>query len=249
MPDVVINAAAYTAVDAAENDRDMAFAVNETGPRILAEATDQAGNHLIHISTDFVFDGLQTQPYAEDATPNPVNVYGASKLAGERAVEAACSRYVILRTAWVFSPWGNNFMKTMLRLMDAGTPLKVVNDQFGSPTAAADVAAALLSIANRLADRSSRDHGIYHYCGKGSTTWHGFASAIADARGSGKVADVTIEATDTAGYPTAARRPRQSALNCDRVQEIFGLSTVDWQIATEREVTRYLKMKAKEQSA
>jgi dTDP-4-dehydrorhamnose reductase len=249
VPDVVINAAAYTAVDAAEHDRDAAFAVNETGPRILAEASERAGKHLIQISTDFVFDGMQPEPYTEDAKPNPLNVYGASKLAGERAVQAASSRHLILRTAWVFSPWGNNFMKTMLRLMDAGTPLKVVNDQFGCPTAAADIAAALLSIASRLTDRSSPACGIYHFCGKGSTSWHGFASAICDARAAATGSDVTIEPTDTDGYPTAARRPRQSALNCDRVQQIFGLSTVDWQAATEREVARYLKMNAKEQPA
>jgi dTDP-4-dehydrorhamnose reductase len=249
IPDVVINAAAYTAVDAAESDRDSAFAINETGARNLATASQQAGNHLLHISTDFVFDGTQAEPYTEDARPNPLNVYGASKLAGERAVQEACSRHIILRTAWVFSPWGSNFMKTMLRLMTAGTPLKVVDDQFGCPTAAADVAAALLSIASRLADRSSRDHGTYHYCGSGSTSWYGFASAIRDARAAGEGADVTIEPTATAGYPTAARRPKQSALNCDRVRQTFGLATVDWQAATQREVARYLNMNTEEQPA
>lgn len=248
VPDAVINAAAYTAVDAAETDRDAAFALNESGPRNLAIASQQAGTHLLHISTDFVFDGAQPEPYTEDARPNPLNVYGASKLAGERAVQEACSRHIILRTAWVFSPWGNNFMKTMLRLMAAGTPLKVVNDQSGCPTAAADVAAALLSIARRLAESSNRDYGTYHYCGSGTTTWYGLASAIRDARPAGSP-DVTIEATDTAGYPTAARRPRQSALNCDRAQQIFGLSAVDWHTATRREVTRYLNMNPEEQPA
>jgi dTDP-4-dehydrorhamnose reductase len=249
-PDIVVNAAAYTAVDAAERDRATAFAVNADGAGHVAAACDEFRSVLIHLSTDFVFDGTRTDAYRETDPVNPVNVYGASKAAGETVVRDACAAHVILRTAWVYSPWRRNFMTTMLRLMADDQPLRIVSDQNGCPTAAADVAQAIIEICARLtgAEAGPR-YGTYHYCGNGVTSWFGFATEIARvfAELDGRIPALTAIPSDD--YPTAANRPVMSALNCDLIQEIFGVSTVNWRSAVEREVRRYWDLQATEHSA
>jgi dTDP-4-dehydrorhamnose reductase len=241
-PDVVINAAAYTAVDAAENDEAAAYAVNETGARNLAIACENQRCRLVHISTDFVFDGTSADTYGEDAPANPLNAYGKSKYAGEQAIREHCAQHVIVRTAWVFSPWAKNFMKTMLTLMEQGKTLNVVNDQQGSPTAAADAASALVEISRQLTESRNPAFGTYHYCGQGQTSWFGFATRIAQSWQDFSGKSVELSAIPTSEYPTPALRPQNSSLNCDRLQENFGITTVNWETATDREVRRYLNM-------
>jgi dTDP-4-dehydrorhamnose reductase len=228
-PGVVVNAAAYTAVDKAESDADQAFLVNRDGPAALARAAATVGAPLIHVSTDYVFDGTKDGAYTEDDPVAPVSVYGRSKEAGERAVREAAERHVILRTAWVYSPFGSNFVKTMLRLGAEREELRVVADQRGCPTAAADIAAAIVRLAGA-------DHGwgTYHYSGAGPTTWHGFAEAIfagAVARGAKVPARVT--AIGTADYPTPAVRPANSVLDCSRIDRVHGIVARNWREALE----------------
>jgi dTDP-4-dehydrorhamnose reductase len=228
-PGVVVNAAAYTAVDKAESDADQAFLVNRDGPAALARAAAAVGAPVIHVSTDYVFDGTKDGAYTEDDPVAPVSVYGRSKEAGERAVREAAERHVILRTAWVYSPFGNNFVKTMLRLGAEREELRVVADQHGCPTAAADIAAAIVRLAGA-------DHGwgTYHYSGAGPTTWHGFAEAIftgAAARGAKVPARVT--AIGTADYPTPAVRPANSVLDCTRIDRVHGIVARNWREALE----------------
>src|SRR5207237_6952913 len=176
-PDIVINAAAYTAVDRAEREAEAAFAVNATGPALLAAACKAAAIPLIHISTDYVFDGSKEGPYREDDPVNPLGAYGRSKAAGDRAVRAALAEHVILRTAWVYSAHGHNFVRTMLRLASERPVLRVVADQIGSPTSAADIAAAIGTIVQQIAGGKA-GWGTYHFAGAGAVTWHGFAAAI-----------------------------------------------------------------------
>jgi dTDP-4-dehydrorhamnose reductase len=178
-PDLVLNASAYTAVDRAESERERAFAVNAAGPQTLAAWCTQRGAALVHVSTDYVFDGNKRGPYLESDAPAPVGAYGESKLAGEEAVRNGCARHVILRTSWVFSAHGQNFLKTMLRLAAERDELRVVADQHGRPTAASDLADAMLSVASRIR-ASTASFGTYHFAGSGETTWHGFAQAIVD---------------------------------------------------------------------
>ncbi len=247
-PNIVINAAAFTSVDAAESERDIAFAVNATGPRLLAQACQQAKSILIQLSTDFVFNGEQSGRYSEDTPVNPLNVYGQSKAAGEAAVREHCGAHIILRTSWVYSPWRNNFMKTMLNLMAEGQPLRVVGDQTGSPTAAADIASTVVQLCRRLHEglqtADETRFGTYHYCGEGVTSWFGFASRIAEVYRELTGLSPQLTAISSTDYPTAARRPGNSALKCDRIEEIFDISTVNWPTAVEREVRRYWKMQA-----
>jgi dTDP-4-dehydrorhamnose reductase len=241
-PDVVINAAAYTAVDAAENDEDASFAVNSTGPELLAKACSLAQSVLMHISTDFVFDGKQREPYKESAGTNPLNVYGKSKAAGEAKVRKYCPAHIILRTSWVYSPWGNNFLKTMLRLMAGDKPLRIVGDQAGSPTAAADAAAAIVKIIEELAGSESPAYGTLHYCGSGSTNWFGFARQIAATYTDLTGQPIQLEEIKSSEYPTAAERPPYSVLNCERIQEIFSVTALNWQAAVDRETRRLVAM-------
>ena len=233
-PDYIINAAAYTAVDKAESDAERAFAVNREGARHLAEAAEAAGAAMLHISTDYVFDGAGGAPYDEAAPTAPQNIYGASKLAGEQAVLAACRRAVVMRTSWVFGAHGQNFVKTMLRLGRERDSLGIVADQYGAPTAAADIAAALITIVRRhtpeqLAERA----GIYHYCGSPYASWFEFAETIfAEAVAQGVLAKIpAVKPITTADYPTPAKRPADSRLDCGKIRTVFGIGPCDWHSA------------------
>lgn len=233
-PDYIINAAAYTAVDKAENDAERAFAVNRDGARHLAEAAEAAGAAMLHISTDYVFNGAGRAPYDEAAQTVPQNIYGASKLAGEQAVLAACRRAVVMRTSWVFGAHGQNFVKTMLRLGRERDSLGIVADQYGAPTAAADIAAALITIVRRhtpeqLAERA----GIYHYCGSPYASWFEFAETIfAEAAAQGVLAKIpAVKPIATADYPTPAKRPADSRLDCGKIRAVFGIGPCDWHSA------------------
>ena len=232
--DYIINAAAYTAVDKAESDAERAFAVNRDGARHLAEAAEAAGAAMLHISTDYVFDGAGGAPYDEAAPTAPQNIYGASKLAGEQAVLAACRRAVVMRTSWVFGAHGQNFVKTMLRLGRERDSLGIVADQYGAPTAAADIAAALITIVRRhtpeqLAERA----GIYHYCGSPYASWFEFAETIfAEAAVQGVLAKIpAVKLIATADYPTPAKRPADSRLDCGKIRAVFGIGPCDWHSA------------------
>lgn len=239
-PAVVINAAAYTAVDKAESEQHAAFAINAEGAGALARAASAAyggaGIPLIHVSTDYVYDGAKLQPYLESDTTGPIGVYGASKLAGEQQVAQAAARYIIVRTAWVVSPFGGNFCKTMLRLAAERDELRVVSDQIGSPTYAIDLAAALLDVARQAAHIPVSDPrwGIYHLANAGTTSWAGLAEATiaASARYGGRV--VPVRRITSAEYPTPAKRPVNSRLDCSRIAKAFGTVLPTWEDAIER---------------
>jgi len=226
-PDVVINAAAYTAVDKAESDAAAAFALNRDGAGALAAAAGAVGCPIIHVSTDYVFDGNKAGAYVEDDATNPMGVYGHSKLEGEAAVAAANARHVILRTAWIYSAHGHNFLKTMLRLARERPELRVVADQLGNPTFAPHLADAILAIAAQIG--SARLWGVYHATATSETTWHGFASAIIAAAKPLGVPQVTVVPITTADYPTPARRPANSCLDCSKLERSFGLRLPPWQ--------------------
>ena len=232
-PDVIINAAAHTAVDKAESEAEQAFAINRDGAAYLAEAAQQIGAAMLHISTDYVFDGQATQPYTETDATAPQGVYGHSKLAGEQAVLAACSRSIILRTAWVFGEHGHNFVKTMLRLGRERDSLGIVSDQHGAPTYAGDIAAALLHIAHHITQGKPTEYGIYHFSGKPYVSWYQFAEAIfQQAQQQGILANTPqLIAIATPDYPTPAKRPANSCLQLDKIQQAFGISPSDWQQA------------------
>lgn len=225
---VVVNAAAYTAVDRAEAEAAAAFAANCDGPARIAEACAVRRLPFIHLSTDYVFDGTKAQPYGETDRVNPLGVYGASKEAGEAAIRKALRQHVILRTAWVYSPFGHNFLKTMLRLGAERPELGVVDDQHGCPTAAADIAAAIIKIAARLAAGESYGFGTFHYVGAGICTWYQFAEAIFSEAARFGRSIPRLRPITTAEYPTPARRPANSALDCTRIRDIYDVSSVPW---------------------
>lgn len=240
-PALVVNAAAHTAVDRAETDVAAAWRANRDGPAVLAAYCAAAEIPLIHVSTDFVFDGSKGAPYAEDDATNPTSVYGASKLAGEQAVLAICPRAIVLRTAWVYSASGRNFVLSMLNLARSRDHLRVVADQKGCPTLAGDLADAILGIADILAREGWQERyvGIYHVAGSGETTWHGLASAaIAKAGAFGHAQPKLIEAIGTAAYPTPARRPADSRLDCAKLARVFGLRLPHWEAALDRTIAR-----------
>ena len=222
----VVNAAAWTAVDAAEAHRDAAFAVNGAAPAAIAEACAARGLPLVHISTDYVFDGARhgTRPWRPDDPTGPAGVYGASKLAGEEGVRAAGGVHAILRTAWVFSAHGSNFVKTMLRLAETRDAVRVVADQVGGPTPAAAIARACLVVARGLADEPARS-GTYHFTGAPDVSWADFARATFAAAG----LEVAVEDIASADYPTPAARPLNSRLDCTSTEAVFGLARPDWQ--------------------
>lgn len=230
-PDIVVNAAAYTAVDAAEDDAERALMLNRDGAANVAAAALSAGAPLIQISTDYVYDGNKQSPYVETDPPCPLGVYGASKLAGEKAVSAIGGNPIILRTSWVCSPDGNNFVKTMLRLAGQREEIGVVDDQWGSPTFASDLAHAIVSIAEVLL--SSRDRtslaGVYHAAGAGETTWCRFARAIMQGSADKSGPSCRVRAIATAEYPTRAKRPVNSSLDCSKLARIFGIRLPPWQ--------------------
>ncbi len=220
--DAVINAAAYTAVDKAEEDRETAFAVNRDASGFLAEACADKNIPLIHISTDFVFDGRKSGAYQEDDLCAPLGIYGQSKLEGEQRINRVGGKYLILRTAWVFGGKAN-FVNTMKRLAKDRPEISVVADQRGGPTAAQDIAACLLVMADKAIEPDFADWGIYHYVGAPSVSWYEFASEILkDYPG------VTVNPIPTSGYPTPAARPANSVLDCTKIQTVFGLTQPDW---------------------
>jgi dTDP-4-dehydrorhamnose reductase len=228
-PDLVINASAYTAVDKAESESELAFAVNEKGPTFLADACAAHNIPMIHVSTDYVFDGEKKTPYLESDPVSPLGVYGQSKAAGDDAIRNKLSSHIIIRTAWLYGTHGLNFVKTMLRLGKERETLRVVADQHGCPTYAADLASAIFTISRKVLDGSNVRWGTYHYCGQGSTTWHGFAEeifSIANTRTSLKVWQVEPVTTDD--YPTPTKRPANSVLDCSRIQQNFGIQTRPW---------------------
>ena len=221
-PDVAINVAAYTAVDRAEDDRDAAFAVNDRGAANVAKACAAADAVLIHVSTDFVFAGALGRPYREDDAPNPVSVYGASKNAGEEKVRGALARHLIVRTAWVFGAHGRNFVKTILGLCDTRDRLRVVADQRGMPTPARNLAGALLTLAQKTGD--TPPWGTYHLAGAGDATWHELATAVAARHPKAP----PVDPIGDADYPTRARRPADSRLDCAAIADRFGVRLPPW---------------------
>jgi dTDP-4-dehydrorhamnose reductase len=229
-PDIVINSAAYTAVDRAEAEEAAAFAANVTGPANLAEACRQAAIPLIHLSTDYVFDGSKPGAYREDDPVSPLGVYGASKEAGERAVRDVLSEHIIVRTAWLYAAHGHNFVRTMLRLAAERPTLRVVADQVGSPTSAADLATAIAAIVGRIEAGKGR-WGTYHFTGGGAVSWHGFAEAIFDLAAPWRGPPPRIEAIATIDYPTPARRPKNSVLDCAKIGEAYGIVPRPWRAA------------------
>jgi dTDP-4-dehydrorhamnose reductase len=222
-PDYCINAAAYTAVDKAETDSDTAFKVNADATQFLAEASVKAGARFVHISTDYVFEGNGTRPYREDDATAPQSVYGASKREGEERCLAADPNAIIIRTAWVYSSFGHNFVKTMLRLMPEKESLSIVSDQHGCPTYAADLAAAILFII----DSGKWIPGIYHYSNSNPTTWFDFAEAIRSHYGF----SCRLIPISTDQYPTPAKRPAYSVLDTSKIRATFGLPVRSWQVA------------------
>jgi len=225
-PDVVINAAAFTAVDAAESNAGMAWAVNRDGPANLASACADHGVALVHVSTDYVFDGEKQGEYTEDDPPRPVNVYGASKLAGEEAVRCACPRHLIVRTSWLFSACRHNFVRTMLKLGARQETLRIVADQRGKPTSAEELARVILAMLPQMEGH----WGTWHAAQPETTTWHGFAEAIlAAARAAGRPLRATrVLPIATEDFPAAAKRPKHSALDCRKLETAFSLTLRPW---------------------
>ena len=240
--DVVVNAAAYTAVDKAETDAEAAFAINTTGAGAVAAAANALGLPLIHISTDYVFDGAKLSPYVETDPTGPTGVYGASKLAGEAAVIEAHAGATILRTAWVYSPFGNNFVKTMLRMAASRDELGVVADQIGNPTSALDIADAVMAIAANLVTRSDDPalSGLFHMSGRGEASWAELATRIFTASAAAGGPFACVRAITTAEYPTPARRPANSRLDCTRLELAHGVRLPDWQNSVDHVVARSL---------
>lgn len=226
---VVVNAAAFTAVDRAEAEPEAAFRLNRDGAGIVARAAAQRGLPVIQLSTDYVFDGASRHPWREDDDTGPLGVYGASKLAGEQAVRVANPRALILRVQWVFAAHGNNFVRTMLRAAATRPEIRVVNDQIGAPTPATDIAATCVILAGHLLDGIG--FGTFHYCGGEPTSWHGFAAAILAEVGSHGQSVPPLLAIPTTDYPTPARRPAFSVFDCARIQTIHGIAQPDWRAA------------------
>jgi dTDP-4-dehydrorhamnose reductase len=237
-PDVIINAAAYTAVDKAENDVELCFLVNSDGPKFLAEAANSIGAFIIHISTDYVFSGDKEGYYSETDNPSPQSVYGLSKLSGENAVIESCPRYVILRTAWIFSEQDDNFVKKILHLAKTHKKLNIVCDQFGGPTYAVDIASALLIICQSIYEDERDKFGIYHFSGLPHVSWSQFAQAIFESAVKngklGKLPDINPIMTEN--YPTVAKRPLNSKLHTFKISDVFDISASDWTEALDIEM-------------
>jgi dTDP-4-dehydrorhamnose reductase len=230
-PNIIINAAAYTAVDKAEEEKELSYAINLYGPKYLAQAAHEADAAILHISTDYVFEGNKDGEYVETDDTNPQGVYGESKLAGELAVAQACEKHIILRTAWVFGVNGNNFVTTMLRLGASRDALSIVGDQFGGPTYAGDIATALIHIAEEIMSGNTVEYGLYHFSGLPHVSWYEFAHAIFAAAEKNNILESSPKLTSitTAQYPTLAKRPSNSRLNTDRINRAFSIEASDWQ--------------------
>ncbi|SNB51644.1 dTDP-4-dehydrorhamnose reductase [Rhodoblastus acidophilus] len=244
-PDVIVNAGAYTAVDKAESERDLAFAINGRGAGRVAQAAAALNIPVIQISTDYVFDGAGETPWLESAPTGPVGVYGASKLAGEAAVRAATPNHAILRTCWVYAPWGANFVKTMLRLAETRQELRVVADQNGAPTSALDIAEGVVAVARNLAARPDANlRGVFHLAAQGVTNWADFAREIfaqSLARGGPSASVVSIPSRD---YPTPAARPLNSRLSTDKLAQAHGVRLPDWRDSLTRVMDQLVGAKA-----
>ncbi|ULQ58170.1 dTDP-4-dehydrorhamnose reductase [Flavihumibacter rivuli] len=225
-PDYCINCAAYTAVDRAESDRFLAGIINADAPAYLAKACKESGAAIVHISTDYVFDGTARSPIREDTKPAPISVYGATKLNGEKAVLENCEESIIIRTAWVYSAYGHNFVKTMLRLMNEREEISVVNDQIGSPTYAADLARCIMEIIRQWDKQDDRSvlSGVYHYSNEGEISWYEFAVAIAAMTGS----HCRVNPIPTSAYPTPAKRPGYSVFDKSKIKAVFGIEIPYW---------------------
>ncbi|CAK2923377.1 dTDP-4-dehydrorhamnose reductase [Vibrio crassostreae] len=232
-PTIIINAAAHTAVDKAEEEVDLSYAINRDGPKYLAQAAQSVGAAILHISTDYVFEGNKTGEYVETDATNPQGVYGKSKLAGEIAVAEACDKHIILRTAWVFGESGNNFVKTMLRLGEKRNALSIVGDQFGGPTYAGDIANALIQIAQSISQGDVVEFGVYHYSGLPHVSWYDFADSIFDiAVEQGVITNKpSLTSITTDQYPTPAKRPSNSRLSTEKITLGFSVKASDWKAA------------------
>jgi dTDP-4-dehydrorhamnose reductase len=242
-PDVIVNAAAYTAVDQAEREPDLARAINATAPGVLARAAKAQDAWLVHYSTDYVFDGSGTAPWTEESPTNPLNVYGRTKLEGEEQIRASGCRHLILRTSWVYAARGHNFARTMLRLAAERDELKVIDDQHGAPTGA-DLLADVTAHALRAVLIRPELGGTYHCVAAGETTWHGYARHVIEAaRAAGqpvRVAPDGIRAVSSAAFPTPARRPHNSRLATGKLRQAFGLTFPDWRSGVDRMLTEIL---------
>jgi dTDP-4-dehydrorhamnose reductase len=223
MPDVIVNAAAYTAVDRAEREKELAHEVNSRAVKELAHESRSAGALLVHFSTDYVFDGVKSTPYVETDVPNPLNVYGSSKLEGERAIAASGCRHLIFRTSWVYGPAGRNFLHAILDAARTKPELRVVDDQRGAPTSSVAIASAVAQVLSST-DLSAKAGGIYHLSAAGATTWHGFAAAILKGKG----LTTPIAAIRSDEYPAAARRPKNSLLDNSKIGATFDVELPDW---------------------
>ena len=233
-PAIIVNPAAYTAVDKAESESELAHAVNGIAPGVLAEEAGRLGALLVHYSTDYVFNGSGATPWREDDACDPLNVYGSSKLAGERAIQATSCRHLIFRTSWVYGARGSNFLLTMLRLMRERPELKIVADQIGAPTWCRDLAEATALVLSQLVSREcnagQEPWGVYHMTNAGETSWHGFAEAIQSLDGAGETL-ARLLPIPSSEYPTPAKRPLNSRLNNDKLEQTFGLRLQDWRAA------------------
>jgi dTDP-4-dehydrorhamnose reductase len=246
-PQWILNSAAYTAVDKAESEPETAYAVNRDAVRAIGEEAQRIGASVVHFSTDYVFDGCAERPYLETDSPGPLSVYGASKLAGERALALSGAAHLIFRTSWVYGSRGRNFLLTILKLARERDLLRVVADQHGSPTWSRNLAgmtAAAMALCEQggdgsLAEAVGRRSGIYHAAGAGETTWHGFAAAAVQAlrERDPETRFAVIEAISTSEYPTPARRPGNSRLNCEKLEEVFGWRMLDWRESLKKVLT------------
>ena len=236
-PDIIVNAAAHTAVDRAESEPELARALNALAPGVLADESEKIGAWLVHYSTDYVFDGSGSQPWQESDSTAPLSTYGSSKLEGERRIQAANARHLVFRTSWVYAARGGNFAKTMLRLAKERDQLTVINDQFGAPTGA-ELLADVTALALRCALSAPSLAGIYHLAAAGETTWYGYAQTVlAHAQQAGialKAGPEAVIAVPTKAFPTPAQRPLNSRLNTQKLQTAFGLTLPDWQIGVTR---------------
>ncbi len=227
-PDLVINTAAYTDVDRAEQEPEKAYQLNADGARDIAIETERLSCPIIQLSTDYVFDGIVSTDYSEADATAPLNTYGASKLAGEKAVIAANPKHLIIRTSWIYSPIGKNFVKTMLRLARTKDRIEVVEDQFGRPTSASDLATALVQISKTVLNSQADVRGIYHLAGSGSASWADFASAIFSDSQALDGPSASVHPIKTANFPTPARRPLRAVLDCGKAEAVFGVTLPPW---------------------
>jgi dTDP-4-dehydrorhamnose reductase len=238
-PTLVINAAAYTNVDKAENESDMVYAVNSNGPGYLA---------VIHVSTDYVFDGSKGRPYRENDPIAPLGVYGQSKAQGEAIIRSLWDKHIIVRTSWMYGVYRNNFVKTILKLGYEKTEIRIVADQFGSPTSASDLAEALLTIVKKIDAGETFEWGTYHYCGKGITTWYGLAQHIIQlAKSYATLQVMQVTPITTAEWPTPTKRPPYSVLDCSLLKKQFGIEIKPWQESLKRTIDRIFSENQKQQ--